>query len=180
MENEERAQQIREADALFARGRADEALDAYTAILEQDPTVAWAHSRVGAIFAQKGDLDVAEQALLRALELDPELPQAHSNLGNIHYTRGEYDKAVERYQKAAELDPTNPLYHENLHAAYKKQQKLTDAVKALKHSHKLVRQSSAQQTKSEFQSLKRKVGCTSVIAITALLIGAVIGFASFF
>ncbi|HWI63838.1 MAG TPA: tetratricopeptide repeat protein [Symbiobacteriaceae bacterium] len=180
MENEERAQLIKEADALFARGRIDDALNAYSAILEQDPTVAWAHSRIGAIFAQKGDLDLAEQALLKALELDPELPQAHSNLGNIHYTRGEYDQAVERYQTASKLDPNNPLYHENLHAAYKKQKKLSEAVKALKHSHKLVRQNSTQQTKSEFQNLKRKVGCASVLVITVLMIGVVIGVSTLF
>lgn len=172
MENEELTQMIKEADAQYTLGRTDEALRGYQAVLEQDQSMAWAHSRVGAILAQKGDLDGAEQSLLKALELDPELPQAHSNLGNVHYTRGEYDQAVERYQIATKLDPANPLYHQNLHAAYKRQKKFADAVKSLKHSHKLTRDTATKNTKAELQTIKKRVGCTSVIAITLLLIGA--------
>ncbi|HYF80320.1 MAG TPA: tetratricopeptide repeat protein [Symbiobacteriaceae bacterium] len=172
MENEVLAQMIKEADAQFARGAVDEALREYQAILEQDSSVAWAHSRVGAILAQKGNLEEAEQSLLKALEFDSELPQAHSNLGNIHYTRGNFDQAVERYQIATKLDPANPLYHQNLHAAYKRQKKYAEAVKSLKQSHKLTRETSVKNTKAEFQSVKRRFGCTSVIAILLLLTGA--------
>lgn len=177
MENEELTQMIKAADALFSRGDTDEALKGYQAVLEQDPSMAWAHSRIGAILAQKGDLDAAEQSLLKALEIDPELPQAHSNLGNIHYTRGHFDQAVERYQMATKLDPANPLYHQNLHAAYKRQKKYGDAVKSLKHSHKLTRETATKNTKAEFKSIKRRFGCTSVIAITLLLVGAMFVFA---
>lgn len=180
MENEELAQQIREADALYTRGRTDEAMQAYMDILEKDETIAWAHSRIGAILAQEGKLEAAEQALTKALELDPELPQAHSNLGNIFYTRGQFDQAIERYQTAAKLDPTNPLYHENLHAAYKKQKKLSEAVKSLKQSHKLTREKSKDSTRSDFQTLKRKVGCTSVIAVLLLITAGVIGVTALF
>lgn len=172
MENEALIQLIKEADALYADGRIDAALDAYTAILAQDPSVAWAHSRIGAIAAQRGNLEAAEQSLTRALELDPELPQARSNLGNIHYSRGQYEQAVECYQAAAKMDPTNPLYHENLHAAYKKLNRVSDAVKALKHSHKLVRELSTKQTRAELQGVKRKMGCVSVFVILVLLISA--------
>lgn len=172
MENEGLVQMIKEADAEFARGHMDEALRGYRAVLEQDPSMAWAHSRIGAILAQKGDLDGAEQSLIKAMELDPELPQAHSNLGNIYYSRGEFDKAVERYQTATKLDPSNPLYHQNLHAAYKRQKKYAEAVKSLKHSHKLTRETATKNTKAEFQTIKRRFGCTSVIVITLLLMGA--------
>lgn len=178
MENEELTQMIKEADALYSRDATDEALQAYQTILGQDPSVAWAHSRIGAILAQKGNIDAAEQSLLKALELDPELPQAHSNLGNIHYTRGNFDLAVERYQNATKLDPSNPLYHQNLHAAYKRQKKLTEAVKSLKHSHKLTRETATKNTKAEFKSMKRRVGCTSVIAISVVLVGVMFIIAS--
>lgn len=174
MENEELVRLISEADDHYVRGRIDQAFDLYSIVLEQDPSVAWAYNRIGAILAQRDQLDAAEEALQKALELNPELPQAHSNLGNIHYTRGEYDAAIERYQTAAKLDPANPLYHENLHAAYKKQKKFTEAVKALKHSHKLVRENSSKETRTQFQAVKRRFGCTSVIAALALLAGAAI------
>lgn len=180
MENEELIQMIKDADALFSRGRLDDALEAYKSILELDSSVAWAHSRIGAILAQKGDLDGAEQSLLYALELDPELPQAHSNLGNLHYTRGEYEQAVERYQTASKLDPSNPLYHENLHAAFKKQKKLTEAVKSLKQSHKLVRETATEKTKREFKTMRRRFGCTSVLVVLVLLAGAMTAMVSLF
>ncbi|HYF92939.1 MAG TPA: tetratricopeptide repeat protein [Symbiobacteriaceae bacterium] len=179
MENEELAQWIKAADAQYAKGRTDGAFEAYTAVLQQDPAVAWAHSRIGAILAQRGRLDEAEQSLNKALELDPELPQAHSNLGNIYYTRGEYDRAVERYQIAAKLDPANPVYHENLHAAFKKQKKYTEAVKALKQSHKLVRDKANVETRSQFQGMKRRFGCASVLLVSALLIAALAFFLTF-
>ena len=172
MDNEELAELIRAADAHYAKGHTDEAFETYTAVLQQDPTVAWAHSRIGAILAQRGMLEAAQQCLEKAMELDPELPQAQSNLGNIHYSRGEFDKAVERYQMATKLDPTNPIYHENLHAAFKKQKKYMEAVKSLKHSHKLVREKANSDTRSQFQGVKRRIGCTSVLVVSTLLIAA--------
>src|SRR5690606_22978497 len=74
MEHEERSAILKEADALYARGKLEEALELYRRVLAEDDTVAWAHSRTGAILAQLGDLDAAEAHLRRAIELDPKLP----------------------------------------------------------------------------------------------------------
>ena len=80
-------------------------------VLAEDETIAWAHSRTGAILAQLGDLEAAEAHLRRAIELDPNLPQAHSNLGNLDYSRGAYEAALEKYKTAvANWTPTTPLF----------------------------------------------------------------------
>lgn len=179
MENETPNPQLQEADQLYAEGRTDEALTAYRAVVAADDTVAWAHSRIGGILAQRGDYDGAEAALTRALELDPELPQAHSNLGNVHYTRGEYDQAEVRYRAAISLDPSNPLYHENLHAAYKKQRKYNEAISALKQAHRLKRDpaTTAGKTNGTPTRPTRRLGCLTLLLPLLVIILATALFA---
>lgn len=166
MENEALLNRLKEADALYQEARLDAALDAYEEILAEDDTVAWAHSRVGAILAQMRDLEGAEKALLRAVELDPKLPQAHSNLGNVYYARADYEAALAKYKDALALDGRNPTYHENLHAAYKKLGKLSEAVSALKQAHRLDRDLGKEEAKAKMSAMKQKLsqgprGCMS-------------------
>lgn len=161
---------LEEADRLYTKGMLNEARELYEDILGEDETVAWAHSRIGAIMAQLGDTEAAEAALQRAIELDPELSQAHSNLGNLFYARGDYEGALQKYQQAIVLNPNNPAYHQNLHAAYKKLGKVKEAVAALKQSHKLERESAKAGAKAQMEEMKKNVkgrfGCgTSVIAL---------------
>jgi tetratricopeptide (TPR) repeat protein len=177
MENTTTSPLVSQADALYAEGRIDEALEAYRAVIAEDPNMAWAHSRIGGILAQHGDLTGSEEMLKKALELDPELPQALSNLGNLYYTRGDFEQAMVQYRAAIAVDPANPLYHENLHAAYKKLKRYSDAVAALKQAHRLKREMEKEAGKQEVgkqtQTLKRKLGCLStlvVIFVATLLI----------
>jgi tetratricopeptide (TPR) repeat protein len=173
MEQEVVTELTAKADRLYTEGKLLEARSAYQSLLDADPELAWAHSRVGAILAQLGDEAGAEAALEKALGLDPKLAQAHSNLGNIYYGRGEYDSALAKYQEAAHLNPDNPVFHENLHAAYKKLGKLSEAVTALKQAHKLGREAAKTEAKERFQSIRKKrLGClgTSLIAIISLAV----------
>lgn len=158
MENQDLTLRIKEADALYTNAHMDAALKAYQAILTEDDTIAWVHSRIGAVLAQMNDLEGAERSLKRALELDPTLPQAHSNLGNIFYARGDYDSALAKYREAVALDQNNPTFHENLHAAYKKLGKLGDAVSALKQAHRLDREQAKAEAKAKMSTMKRTIG----------------------
>lgn len=179
MDNQKMETLLKEADSLYQKARLDAALTAYQAVLAEDDTIAWAHSRMGAILAQMGDLEGAEKALLRAIELDPKLPQAHSNLGNIYYARGDYEGALRKYKEAVALDSHNPTYHENLHAAYKKLGKLSEAVAALKQAHRLERELGKEEARAKMAAMKQKLsngprGCLGTIAtcfvISTLLI----------
>lgn len=180
MEDQAMNQLIAEADRLYTENRLEDALDLYTDVIQQDPTIAWAYSRIGAILAQTGKPESAEAALMKAVELDPTLPQAHSNLGNLHYAKGEYQEALTRYQNAALLDPNNPIFQENLHAAYKKLRKYSEAVSALKRAHKLAREAAKAgkrgETRVSSRYLPRGSGClgrTLMIAIV-LIVGLVL------
>lgn len=178
METEEIKQLLEQADRHYKDGRLEQALEAYEAITEAEPADAWAHARIGAIMAQWERLDEAEAALTRAIELDPKLAQAHSNLGNIYYVRGDYQGALQKYKDAIAINPDNPVFHQNLHAANKKLGNLSDAVSALKRSHKLERQAAKDDAKTQFNDAKRKMkrrfGClpaTLLLLITLLLVG---------
>lgn len=176
MDNQELATRIKEADALYHDARLEAALAIYQEVLDQEETIAWAHSRIGAILAQMNDLEGAERSLLRAIELDAQLPQAHSNLGNVYYARGEFEAALAKYKDAVALDSTNPTFHENLHAAYKKLGRLSDAVGALKQAHRLDRDLGKAEAKAKMAAMKEKIskrGClgttTTIFVISALL-----------
>lgn len=177
MENQELATRIKQADALYQEARLEAALEIYQDVLDQDESIAWAHSRIGAILAQLNDLDAAERSLLRAIELDPQLPQAHSNLGNVYYARGEFEAALTKYKDAVALDSTNPTFHENLHAAYKKLGRLSDAVGALKQAHRLDRDLGKAEAKAKMTAMKERIskrGCfgtvTTILVISTLLV----------
>jgi tetratricopeptide (TPR) repeat protein len=179
MEPRTAAELIAQADERYAQNQIDEAAQLYEAAIAADPALAWSHSRLGGILAQKGQLAAAEAHLVKALELDPELPQAHSNLGNLYYTRGDYAQAEIQYRAAVAIDPTNPLYHENLHAAYKKMRKYNEAVRAIKHAHKLrdtAQKEKDRQTLHERKaSLKAGKGCGPAVLSILLLVGLVTG-----
>ncbi|WP_374712016.1 tetratricopeptide repeat protein [Symbiobacterium terraclitae] len=174
MNKEELSEVLSRADAAYARGSLDEALELYRQVLAEDETVAWAHSRTGAILAQKDDLAGAEAHLRRAIELDPNLPQAHSNLGNLDYARGDYAAALEKYKLAVKLDPNNPTFHENLHAAYKKLGRISEAVDAIKRAQRLKRQQVNNEIRQDMADLgsrvKRRAGCLPVGLLAALLL----------
>lgn len=165
-----------EADRLYKEGQLEQALEAYESITEAYPDHAWAYSRIGAIMAQWEMLDQAEPALRQAIELDPKLASAHSNLGNILFARGDYQGALQKYKDAIAIDPENAVFYSNMHAAYKKLGKITDAVAALKRSHKIERQAVKEEAKAQFsatnQRIKRRLGClpAAVLCVGALII----------
>lgn len=174
MEQEVLQELVAKADQLYMDGDLAAARAAYEEVLDADPGIAWAYSRLGAIFAQLGDSQAAEQSLLRAVELDPKLPQAHSNLGNLYYSQGEFERALAKYKDAVALNPDSPVFQENLHAAYKKLGKLSEAVAALKQAHRLNRDAAKSEAKERFTamrtSIKRRSGCFGTSMITMLLI----------
>ncbi|MGE5675749.1 MAG: tetratricopeptide repeat protein [Mycobacterium leprae] len=172
---------IQKADSLYGQGQLQEALQAYTDALNENPSLAWAFSRIGAIHAQLGDDRQAEEALLKALAIDPHLAQAHSNLGNIFYARGEYAEALAKYREAVTLNPDNPVFHQNMHAVYKKLGKLSEAVRELKQADRLSRSQARAESKAAYEGMKTKLkgraGCFGTVAVMLILIGVLVVFA---
>jgi tetratricopeptide (TPR) repeat protein len=176
MTTEERDELLETANEAYTMGQLNRALELYESLLTVAPDSAWAHSRIGAILAQRGHLEEAEASFERALAIDPQLAQAHSNLGNLYYGRGEYEQALVKYKEAVALLPENPVFHENLHAAYKKLGKVGDAVSALKKAHRLGRQNTKMQAQTKWANargaVKGRFGCVLPAVLLFVIISA--------
>jgi len=86
-------------------GRLDEALGAFEAMLEIDPTSGLAHQNIGVIKLQRNDVAGAEASLTRALEIDPALPGAYTALGVVLKRTNRPDEAITAWEQAVTLDP---------------------------------------------------------------------------
>ena len=91
--------------ALMARGRIEEAAQAFEAAIAREPAVASLYSNLGQCLADLRRFDAAEAACRRALELSPELAEAWSTLGNVHVGQRRHAEAEAAFRRAVELRP---------------------------------------------------------------------------
>ena len=64
-----------------------------------------AHSNLGMVLFQKGQVDEAIAQFQKALEINPNSRRTHYNLGNALFQKGQLDEAIAQYQKALEINP---------------------------------------------------------------------------
>jgi tetratricopeptide (TPR) repeat protein len=88
------------------QGRAQEAWDAFHAVLRLDPDNALGHHMVGLIALQHGQLEMGVDSLRRSIALDPGDPAAYGNLANGLRDLGRTDEALEAYAKALAMAPS--------------------------------------------------------------------------
>ena len=98
---------LREASALFAAGRLEEAKRACRKLLAKRPDIAEAHVVFGAIHEQMGDEARAHESHARALKLRPEWSEAHVQLtiADLFGDYGRYAEAEAHCRRAVELQP---------------------------------------------------------------------------
>jgi arylsulfatase A-like enzyme/Flp pilus assembly protein TadD len=93
--------------ALAALGRRQEALAAFAAAHEVDPSNAMVLVNTGTVHLMAGDTERARRSFEEALRIDPGLARAHNSLGVLAAREGRVDEAVERWKRAAALDPSD-------------------------------------------------------------------------
>jgi tetratricopeptide (TPR) repeat protein len=95
------------ARAKTAAGRSEfrAAADALADALKRDPNHAEAHTLLGFVLGQQGDLAAALPYLQRATILRPESSEARYNLGAALWYSGARDKAIGELRESARLDP---------------------------------------------------------------------------
>jgi tetratricopeptide (TPR) repeat protein len=91
------------AAALAHRGKLDEAIAQYGAVLDIQPDFPAAQTNLGNALARRGRLDEAIAHFEKALENDPLDALAHYNLGNALAGHGQADAAIVHFQKALGL-----------------------------------------------------------------------------
>lgn len=93
------------AMAAHQQGRADEARQAYGALLAVAPEHPDGLHLLGMLEAQFGSGDTAVALISRAIALNPAEAMFHNNLGNALLQMGREDEADACYQRALALDP---------------------------------------------------------------------------
>ena len=99
--NAELRQMIKDAQALAAADKYDEAIAAFQGVLARDvATPEDVHFRIGQLQAQKKDWPAAEASFLKALEIKPGHSGVTLELANVYQVSGQKEKAAELMAKA--------------------------------------------------------------------------------
>ncbi|MBS4760347.1 MAG: tetratricopeptide repeat protein [Clostridium sp.] len=83
----------------------DDAIDAYTKLLEIEPDNDKVYYELGHLYLQKNDSLPAVNAFSMALEKDDDNPFYHNSMAFALVQLEQYDDAIEHYQKAININP---------------------------------------------------------------------------
>lgn len=99
--NAELRQLVKDAQALAAEKKYDEAIAAFQGVLARNVAAPEeVHFRIGQLQAEKKDWPAAEASFLKALETKPGHPGATLELANVYQSSGQKEKAAEQMAKA--------------------------------------------------------------------------------
>jgi tetratricopeptide (TPR) repeat protein len=108
------AAQLQHARTLRDTGDVGGAHAACEGILSQDPAHAGAHSLLGALYGEKGDLDRALTHFTEAVRLAPGSEEANLGLGNVHRLRNAPEAAAASYRRVLAINAGSPAAHFSL------------------------------------------------------------------
>jgi tetratricopeptide (TPR) repeat protein len=87
-------------------GRRDDAVQALKRAQEVEPSVRGAHTYLGILALQEGDLGTAENELNLELARDPNYQQAVAELGEVRYRQGRWSDAVQQLSRSKTVEPS--------------------------------------------------------------------------
>jgi tetratricopeptide (TPR) repeat protein len=128
---------VREGNALYDAGKYSEAVRKYLSAIEVAPEWYEPHYELGQTYYQMKRPGDAEAQYKLALRADPKCWLCYQGIGNLADDSGNSTLALENYQKAVELAPDQAQPRYNLAIAYVRQQKVDDAISALKEAERL-------------------------------------------
>jgi len=102
------------AQAVYERGRRDEAMVHFENALRIDPKLASVHSSFGVVLLEVGRVRESLAHLQTAIQLDPNDADAHYNLGNTYLQTARMKEAVAQYNRALEINPIDTEVRNNL------------------------------------------------------------------
>jgi Flp pilus assembly protein TadD len=105
------------ATALDDKGRRDDAIHEYQAVLQTDPTNTLALLNLGDDLYRNGEVDDAVANYQQVVLLEPNNEKAHNNLGIVFFKKGQNDEAKKEFQEAIRLAPDNAPIHNSLAVA---------------------------------------------------------------
>ena len=107
----------------------EEAIKAYSDVIELNPHYSAAYNNRGVIYAHRDEYDLAIRDFSTALELNPNDFFAYNNRGNAYNDIGQVDKAIEDFNKAIYLKADYTNAFNNRGNAYVKKYDFDQAIK---------------------------------------------------
>ncbi len=98
---------MEQAVELHRQGKHGEAIDAYSALLRDNPDQPRVWVNLGVVLRAAGRLEAAATAYRRAIALDPASAGIFSNLGNVLRDLGRREEAIAAQERSLALDPAN-------------------------------------------------------------------------
>ena len=93
----------------LVQGQFDEAIAAYTKVIQLDPESVTAYSNRGEAYYAIGEYDKAIADYTKAIEMDSEFWLAYYHRGLAYESKGEYEKAASDYEKVIETAADSEL-----------------------------------------------------------------------
>ena len=90
-------EKVDKAIKLYNDGKYQEAIDAFSSVLEVCQDNAELYNNIALCYANLGEYEKAEKYYLKAQELNPKLAQVYINLADIYYRRK--DSRLPEYRK---------------------------------------------------------------------------------
>jgi len=124
-------------NALYERGRMDDAIAAYREALRLKPDYSEAYNNMGAALQALGRMEEAIAAYREAVRLQPGYAAAWNNLGSAVQLQGDLSEAIAAYHQALRLNPDYAMAHYNLGNALRAQRRPAEAIDAFRAALKL-------------------------------------------
>ena len=86
-------------DAYNFKNDGGNAVSAYEAAIQNDPTRATALTKIGEIYVRAKNYEVAIEDFNKALTLEPGFPPAHRELSDLYFRAGKFDKAKTEFDE---------------------------------------------------------------------------------
>jgi len=97
------------------RGDYDHAERFFRDVVEEDPTLVFAHKNLGDVVYRRGEHEAALEHYQRAMQINPNIgDDTCAKVGNIHYKLRERDEALRYWARALELNPNNQVVRNNI------------------------------------------------------------------
>lgn len=124
---------IDKALELYKDEKYNEAIDAFSSVLETEGDNAEVYNNIGLCYANLGEDEKAEKNYLKAQELNPKLPQVYINLADIYYKEKDMGSGIELMSQGIYEMPDNLVLRHYLARFYMEDAKLDLAIDELEH-----------------------------------------------
>ena len=109
---------FQQADFLVMLGQFDQAIQAYSEVIEASLDDAAAYNNRGGAYLGKGEYDRAIADYDKTIALNPDYADAYNNRGNAYSAKGDSVRATEDYDKTIALNPDYADAYNNRGVAY--------------------------------------------------------------